>query len=111
MDNMEKVGTPESFKKLSERLDSFQTKSQMAQHEMELSKQKLLRNNLSIVDIPFQENESLKDISISIFKFINCNPSTSAIGGCYRIKCQASNIFIVKLADYNSKQDVLTKKT
>lgn len=111
MDNMEKDGPSEAFKKLSARIDNFESKSQMAQHEMELSKQKLLRNNLSIMGIPFQENENLKDISISIFKFINCNPSTDTINGSYRIKGHANNIFIIKLEDYNFKQNVLTNKT
>lgn len=104
---------PDIIQSISARLDVFENKALSTQHDMELNKQKLLRNNLSIMGIPFSEGEDLKNIAITIFKKLDCTPTNNTIDSCYRIngKGQTSNLFIVKLTDYDFKQQILANKT
>lgn len=81
---------------INERLDKIEKNASMSYNTTELNKQKLLRNNLSIMGIPVTSNENLKNIALEIFRWIGCPVADGDVEKCYRIPVKASNIFIVQ---------------
>lgn len=98
---------------LSTRVDRMESIVFNNLYESELNKQKLLRNNLSIMGVPKMKNEDLKITARNIFKFIGCDATPANIINCYRVdsnKSSDAKIFIVKLNNYELKQEILKHK-
>lgn len=63
--------------------------------------------------VPPSDSEDLTSIAMRIFAVVKCNVTAENIFGCYRVKKgnTPSNIFIVKLNDYNVKHQILKSKS
>lgn len=95
---------------MNKRLEQCESQAASAHYQLELEKQRQLKNNLSIFGVCRADGENLKQIVSSIFGKIGCAVEDHQIISCYRINSNANNIIIVKLNDYELKQNVLKEK-
>lgn len=108
-----KVESNESMvAELKMRLEKFEKQHASAHYENELSKQKQLRNNISIMGLPHRNGVNLFDIATAIFGVLKCNISQNDIESAYQTKPKQNqnSIIIVKLFDYNAKIAILNAK-
>lgn len=101
--------TKSELNTLRSRLEELESRDNLATFRQELQKQRLLRNNLSLMGIPIVPGESLSDIVIKIFASFDCIYTTNDIASVYRTKGENSMI-IVKLSSYDSKAAILQAK-
>lgn len=94
---------------MNHRLEKCENQAASAHYQLELEKQRSLKNNLSIFGVSRKEGESLQHIVSSIFDKIGCAVTESQIVNC-RLNGNGSNIIVVKLGDYDLKQNVLKVK-
>lgn len=96
---------------MNKRLDKCESQAASAQYQLEMEKQRSLKNNVSMFGIGRSEGENLLQIAASVFNKIGCTVADNQITNCYRIKGNSNNIIIVTLADYELKQKILKVKT
>lgn len=92
---------------MNHRLEKCENQAASAHYQLELEKQRLLKNNLSIFGVSRKEGENLQHIVSSIFDKIGCAVTERL---CCRLNGNGSNIIVVKLGDYDLKQNVLKVK-
>lgn len=78
-----------------------------ANYETELSKQRNLRNNVTVMGIHATNGENLKSIAAAVFACINVKVTESDIHNANR----KNNIIVVKLANYDIKANIIQNKT
>lgn len=100
----------EKIEVMNTRLVKCENQAASAQYQLELEKQRQLKNNLSIFGVCRSDSENLKQIVSSIFGKIGCAAEDHQIISCYRINGNGNNIIIAKLSDYELKQNVLKEK-
>lgn len=101
----------ENIESMDNRLAALEIDAATARFETELGKQRLLRNNLSIVGVPRTSEECLETIATEIFRSLGCESAKTTIDSCYRINNNAEcNIFIAKLKAYELKHHILAAK-
>lgn len=92
---------------LHRKVAAIESSATDASHESELAKQRNLRNNVSIMNIPYMEGENLKAIAVKVFAVLDVNITTADIHATYR----RGDIIVIKLADYDTKAKIITNKT
>lgn len=95
---------------MNHRLDKCENQAASAQYQLELEKQRTLKNNVSIFGVCRMDEENLYQIVSSIFKQIGCTVTEQQIVKCYRINGNANNIIVTTLSDYELKQSILKVK-
>lgn len=78
-----------------------------ANYEAELTKQRNLRNNVTIMGICATQGENLKSIAVAVFAGIHIKVDASDIQNVYR----KNNIIVVKLSNYDTKANIIQNKT
>lgn len=96
---------------INKRLDKCESQAASAQYQLELEKQRLLKNNVSIFGVGRSDGENLMGIALALFNKIGCAVADNQVVNCYRINGKSNNIIIVKLADYELKQKILKEKS
>lgn len=105
-----KVNTTKTeLNQLNQRLIELETNKQTSSFRLELDKQRTLKNNITIMGIPYIEGEDIKDLVSKIFTVINCSIKIESTT-VYRTKGKNSMI-VVKLDEYPSKLSILQAKT
>lgn len=99
-----------SIAKIDERLWKCEKIAASAQHNIELEKQRSIKNNVSIFGIPSIEGENLQKIVLSLFEKTGCEVAENQVVNRFRIKTKGKGIIIVKLCDYDVKLNILKKK-
>lgn len=92
------------------RMEKCEDITNAALYQSELDKQRSLKNNVCIFGIHKTNEENLIQIVIKAFSKINCAISPRQIVSCYRIRGNINNIIVVKLSDYELKQQILSAK-
>lgn len=100
----------DNFVIINNRLDKIEQNAKLAQYERELDKQRQLRNNICIFGIPHKDNENLTDLAVKTFTLIGVQMDSSKILSAYRINGNTNNIIVVKLSEYELKQQLLNLK-
>lgn len=100
----------DKIESMNTRLQKCESQAVSAQYQLELEKQRQLKNNLSIFGVVRMDGENLKQIISSMFGKIGCAVEDHQIITCYRINGNGNNIIIVKLSDYELKLKVLKEK-
>lgn len=95
---------------LKMRLRQYENKAAYDEYQMELEKQRSMKNNLSIFGIVQSDNENLLQIALAVFNEIGCIVTEDQVAECYRIRTSSNNIIIVKFNDYALKQQILKDK-
>lgn len=110
LDNMDdRITTQaESMDTMNVRLTACESLVESTAYNMELDKQRQLRNNLSIIGVP-QSEDNLMQIMHRLFSKLGVEMSTSDIVDAYRVR--GPNIVIVKLSNFTKKQQVLNVKS
>lgn len=101
-----------SISELKQRLSQIEAQQAMAHYDNELSKQKQLRNNVSIMGLPQIQDEHAVEIALDVFALLNCTIKPDDIDYAYRFKSnkdRTGNI-IVKLLSYEHKMEILNAK-
>lgn len=96
---------------MNKRLDLCEKQAASAEYQIQLDKQRLLKNNVSIFGIGRTEGENLLQIVVSLLNKIGCAVAEKQIVNCYRIKGNSNNIIVITLADYELKQKILKEKS
>lgn len=94
---------------LNRKIVAMESASNDAIYEAELSKQRNLRNNVTVMGIPPSKNgnENLKSIAIKVFSLLAVNVPASGIQNVYR----KGDIIVVRLAEYDTKATIIQNKT
>lgn len=79
-------------------------------YQMELDRQRQLKENITVHGIPATNNENLTELILKLLSKIGCEASASKIATSYRIKGNNISIIVVKLADFETKQLILSTK-
>lgn len=95
---------------MNHRLDKCENQAASAQHQMELEKQRSLKNNVSIFGVGRTDGENLMQIVLKVFNKMGCDVADNQVINCYRINGNNNNIIIAKLSDYELKQKILKEK-
>lgn len=98
----------ESF---NHRLEKCENQAASAQYQLEIEKQRSLKNNVSIFGVSNTDDDKMNETVSAIFKKIGCAVDGNQIGSCYKIKGNSNNIIIVKLNDYELKRKILKEKS
>lgn len=94
----------------SKRMDDCEKANAATQYQLELDKQRHLRNNISIFGIPKNNEENLVEIVLKVLQKFEANVQVNKIADCYRIKGNINHIIVVKLNNFDLKQQILSKK-
>lgn len=115
--NIEQVETKtnaneSAIDELKQRLTHIEAQQASAHYDNELSKQKQLRNNVSIMGLPHIRDEMSADVACDIFTHLKCKIVNKNIEYAYRTKASRDNpgIIIVKLKNYEHKMEILDAK-
>lgn len=94
--------------KNSQQMDS---KASTADYKIELNRQKMLKNNVTIHGIPAMEQENVLQLVRAVFQAVGVNVAERNIFNYYRMKGNNKTI-LVKLRDHETKMQILnaTKK-
>lgn len=95
--------------RLAKRLDKLEHAAITTSYNNELQKQRLLKNNLTIMGIPSFAKESVIQTAMNVFKALNCKVSKNDIASAYRTKGKTP-IIVVKLSNYEDKLLILNAK-
>lgn len=102
----------DNITKITKRLDECENVTVNTAYQLELEKQRALKNNISLFGIPKNNNENLIQIVVTMLQSkIGCAVATQIIKDCYRIKGNGNHIIIAKLSDFDLKQKVLANKS
>lgn len=96
---------------LNKRMDECEKSAASAQYNVEVNKQKLLRNNISIFGLPHSENENLGQVVQSVLEAIGCGDLINAVSELYRLKGNSNKIIMARLYDHDAKHRILLAKT
>lgn len=107
----EKVSSQDvKIEAMNNRLAKCENQAASAQFQLELEKQRSLKNNVSIFGVGRNDGENLPQIVSSIFDKIGCAVTDGQVVNCYRLNGNGNNIIVVKLSDYEVKQNILKVK-
>lgn len=95
---------------MNHRLEKCENQAASAHYQLELEKQRSLKNNVSIFGVCQKDGENLVQIVSSIFAKIGCPATEQQIANCYRLNGNGNNIIVAKLCDYELKQNILKVK-
>lgn len=97
---------------LKQRLTHIEAQQASAHYDNELSKQKQLRNNISIMGLPHIRDEITAEVASDVFAHLNCKIVSKNIEYAYRTKASKENpgIIIVRLKNYEHKMEILDAK-
>lgn len=101
-----------SISELKQRLSQIEAQQATAHYDNELSKQKQLRNSVSIMGLPQIQDEHTVEIALDVFALLNCTIKPDDLDYAYRSKSnkdRTGNI-IVKLLSYEHKIEILNAK-
>lgn len=96
---------------LVKRMDDCEKATASAHYQLELDKQRQLKNNISIIGIPKTNGEKLVDMVLKLLSKVGCQLTTANVMNCYRIKGNGNHIIIVKFSDFEIKQQILANKS
>lgn len=96
---------------IDERLTSCESNTAYLLHHNELQRQLKLRNNISIMNVPYDEEEDLKGIITAICSFLGQDLSPSEINDVYRIKSSRSKIIIAKFVNTEVRDGIIKAKS
>lgn len=95
---------------LKRRLDQLEQKNTThtdVSHQLELQKQQLLRNNISVMGIVYEEGENLIELTKAICNHLEDNCPPDSITSAKRIRESKAHIIIVKLASSTIKDAIM----
>lgn len=97
------IAQGKSIINIDKRVSAAENIAASAQYQIELEKQRAIKNNVSIFGIPSTAGEELIKIVTNTLNKTGCNVANDQILSCYRIKGNANHIIVVKLADFDLK--------
>lgn len=92
---------------LNRKITAIQTSTDDNNYEAELTKQRNIRNNVTVMGIPSTKNENPKLIVVKVFSAIDVTVSPSDVHSAYR----KGNIIVVRLSDYDTKAAIIKNRT
>lgn len=92
---------------LHEKIKQLESAAVDASYESELTKQRNLRNNVTLMGIPHKQNENLKAIATAVFHCIGIEIRQSKIRHAYR---KGSMVFVC-LHEYDDKANIIKSRT
>lgn len=101
----------EKLSVVTQRMDTCEQMTTRVQYQLEMDKQRQLKDNISVHGIPYTNGEDLTAIILKVFAKIGCEVSNANIAKYYRIKGNNNNVIIVKLANFELKQKILVLKS
>lgn len=101
----------EKLSVVTKRMDICEQMTTQVQYQLELDKQRQLKDNISLHGIPYTNGEDRAAIILKVLSKIGCDASNASIAMSYRIKGNNNHVIVVKLANFELKQQILVLKS
>lgn len=105
------VAQDDNMSLMAKRIDECERATAATQYQMELDKQRQLKNNITLFGIPSGKDENITEIVLNVLAKIDCKTTSTKIVDCYRIKGNSNHIIVAKLRDFELKQKILSNKS
>lgn len=103
-------GNDDKMMNMVKRMVDCEESTASIKYQMEFDRQRQLKENITVHGIPSTNNENLNELISKLLSKIDCEASASKIATSYRIRGNNINIIVVKLADFETKQLILSTK-
>lgn len=99
--------TKSDIETLFSRVRKCEVGSTVSSYDVELQKQKSLKNNISIAGIPTYDGENLNEIFNSILQILEFRQTDVRTTSIYRVHDSRSHLIVVRLESFESKLELL----
>lgn len=97
------------IKILSKKIDSMERASIASTETTEKAKQQQLQNNITLMNVPVMENESLHGLVVSLGEALGVQMSNEDISAVYRVRNSKNNLIVVKFKSFNIKSNIISR--
>lgn len=105
------VAQDDNMSLMAKRIDECEKATAATQYQLELDKQRQLKNNITLFGVPSAKDENITEIILNVLAKIDCKTAATKIIDCYRIKGNSNQIIVIKLKDFELKQRILSNKS